>query len=148
MTPPILMPDRRFKELNFRSALVIEEVDLLRYRIVLLLRGQGWIVHGLKQAEQALPILAQIPYHLIVVDSELPGMSGVDFARILHTSREWRTIPLMIISSSLTEAFTTKAREFGAFIAGKSNLEADLSSILVGLSNGLPEGIQYNAGRS
>ncbi|MFY9983357.1 MAG: response regulator [Chthoniobacterales bacterium] len=146
MTPPILMRDRKFEELNFRSALVIEEADLLRYRIILLLRRQGWIVHGVKQAEQALPILTQIPYHLIVVDSELPGMSGIDFVRILHTSREWRTIPLMIITSSLTEAFATKVREFDAFLAGKSNWEADLSSILVGLSNGLPEGIQYTQG--
>lgn len=140
------MRDRKFEELNFRSALVIEEADLLRYRIILLLRRQGWIVHGVKQAEQALPILTQIPYHLIVVDSELPGMSGIDFVRILHTSREWRTIPLMIITSSLTEAFATKVREFDAFLAGKSNWEADLSSILVGLSNGLPEGIQYTQG--
>ena len=142
------MTDRKFEELNFRSALVIEEADSLRYRIVLLLRRQGWIAHGVKQAEQALPVLTQIPYHLIVVDSELPGMSGIDFARILHTSREWRTIPLMIITSSLTEALAVKAREFGAFLAEKSDWEADLSSILVGLSNGLPEGISVHTGLS
>jgi hypothetical protein len=59
----------KFKELSFRSALVIEEVDALRCRIVHLLRRRGWIVHGLRQAEQTLPILTQKPYHLIVIDS-------------------------------------------------------------------------------
>jgi AmiR/NasT family two-component response regulator len=31
----------------------------------------------------------------VVIDSELPGIAGIDFVRILHNSREWRTIQLV-----------------------------------------------------
>jgi CheY-like chemotaxis protein len=67
------------KQLNFRNALVIEEAEVFRSGIVQFLRKEGWIVHGVRRAEQALPLLAHIPYHLIVIDSELPGITGIDF---------------------------------------------------------------------
>jgi DNA-binding response OmpR family regulator len=41
---------------NVRSALVIEEEEALRSSIVGFLKYQGWQVHGLRRAEQALPI--------------------------------------------------------------------------------------------
>jgi hypothetical protein len=38
---------------NFRSALVIEEEYTLRSSMVRFLKDQGWLVHGLRRAEQA-----------------------------------------------------------------------------------------------
>src|SRR5260221_638926 len=76
---------------SFRSALVIEEEDALRSSIVQFLKVQGWLVHGMKRAEQALPILAHVLYELVVIDVELPGITGIAFVRILRNSREWRT---------------------------------------------------------
>jgi hypothetical protein len=53
------------KPLNFRYALVIEEIDSVRTSIVNVLRAQGWLVHGIPRAEQAFQILAHIPYNLV-----------------------------------------------------------------------------------
>jgi hypothetical protein len=47
----------------------------------------GWLVHGIRQAQQAFNILAHIPYELVIIDAELPGMSGIDFIRILLAER-------------------------------------------------------------
>jgi DNA-binding NtrC family response regulator len=118
------------KPLDFRYALVIEEMDSLRASIVNVLRAQGWLVHGIPRAEQGLHILAHIPYNLVVIDSELPGICGIDFVRILHNSREWRTIRLVIIASSQSADFATQAAECGAFLARKSSWKADLFSFL------------------
>src|SRR5271166_6179527 len=74
------------KPLNFRYALVIEETDSVRTSIVNVLRARGWLVHGIPLAEQAFNILAHIPYNLVVIDSELPGIGGIDFVRMLHNS--------------------------------------------------------------
>jgi DNA-binding response OmpR family regulator len=118
------------RQLNLRNALVIEGADAFRSGIVQLLRKEGWIVHEVRRAEQARPLLAQIPYHLIVIGLEPSGEAGMGFARTLRASTEWRTIPLVIIASSSTRAFATQAAEFDAFLALKSTWEEDLSSIL------------------
>ena len=118
------------KPLDFRYALVIEEMGSVRTSIVSVLRAQGWLVHGIPRAEQALNILAHIPYNLVVIDSELPGICGIDFGRILHNSREWRTIRLVIIANSQSADLATQAAECGAFLARKSRWKADLFSFL------------------
>ena len=82
------------------------------------------------RAEQAFHILAHIPYRLIVIDSELPGLCGIDFVRILHDSREWREIQLVVITSSQSVAFANQIAEYGAFMARKSRWQDDLFSFL------------------
>ena len=66
--------------LKFRFALVVDGADSLRNSVVKVLKAHNWFVRGILRAEQALSILAYIPYRLIVVDSELPGICGIDFA--------------------------------------------------------------------
>jgi DNA-binding response OmpR family regulator len=107
--------------LKFRFALVIEEADSLRMSLVKVLKAQGWYVHGIWRAEHAFHILAHIPYRLIVIDSELPGICGIDFVRILHNSREWRELQLVVITSSQSVAFANQVAECGAFMARKSS---------------------------
>src|SRR5260370_3902688 len=125
------METKMLKPLNFRYALVIEEMDSVRTSIVNVLRAQGWLVHGIPRAEQAFHILAHIPY-ILVIDSELPGIGGIDCVRILHNCREWRTIQLVIIASSRSVDFATQAAEYGAFLGRKSRWKDDLFSFLSG----------------
>ena len=133
------METKMLKPLNFRYALVIEEMDSVRTSIVNVLRAQGWLVHGVPRAEQAFHILAHIPYNLVVIDSELPGIAGIDFVRILHNSREWRTIQLVIFTSSRSVDFATQAAEYGAFLARKSRWKDDLFSFLSSYDEDLTE---------
>ena len=112
--------------LNFSFALVIEEAANFLDSVMALLRERGWLVHGISRAEEAFSILAHIPYDLIVLDSELPGICGIDFVRILQNSREWRTIQLVVITSSKSASFASQVEECGAFLARRSKWEDDL----------------------
>jgi DNA-binding NtrC family response regulator len=123
-------PQHRLVLLKFRFALVIEEADSLRMSLVNVLKAQGWYVHGIWLAERAFHILPHIPYSLIVINSDLPGISGIDFVRILHDSREWREIQLVVITSSQSVAFANEIAEYGAFMARKSRWQEDLFSFL------------------
>src|SRR6516164_4192999 len=98
MFPRLVHLDERLQsqQPNLPSALVIEGDEDFRFCVVEFLRRQGWIAHGVRRGEQALPILAHLPCHLIVVGSDLPGMPGIDCARILHTSRRWRASPFSL----------------------------------------------------
>jgi CheY-like chemotaxis protein len=123
-------PQHRLVPLKFRFALVIEEADYMRISLVNVLKARGWYVHGIRRAEQAVHILAHIPYGLIVIDSELPGLCAIDFVRILHDSGEWREIQLVVVTSSQDVAFTNQIAEHGAFLARKSRWQDDLFSFL------------------
>ena len=85
--------------LDFRRALVIEESIVLRSSIVQLLKKRGWIAHGIKVSDQALPLLKCIPYHLIVIDGSASNIAAINFARRLQDSEEWNKIPLVIIDA-------------------------------------------------
>jgi DNA-binding response OmpR family regulator len=130
-------PQEHLRRLDFRCALVIEEVDTLRISVTELLRKQGWLAHPIKQAEQAFKILAYIPYKLIVIDSELPGICGMDFVRILNDSREWGAIQLVVITRTQSADFATEVAECGAFLARASRWEEDLCRFLSAYSEDL-----------
>jgi len=123
-------PQHHFARQKFRFALVVEECHSFRNAVVNVLKTQDWFVHGILRAEQALHILAYIPYRLIVIDSELPGISGIDFVRILHNSREWQTIQLVVMTSSQNVNLATELAECGAFLVRKSTWKDDLFSSL------------------
>lgn len=123
----------QLKQETFRTALVIEEAGIFSSGIVRFLRKEGWMVHAVRRAQQALPLLVYIPYQLIVIDYQMPGLNGIDFARLLHRSRGWRRTPLVVITNSLTAALASQAEESGALLARRSTWAEDLSSILARL---------------
>jgi DNA-binding response OmpR family regulator len=119
---------------NFRTALVIVDDYGLRKSVVQHLKNEGWIVHGITKAEHALPILAHIPYELIIIDCELPGIDGKDFVRLLHNAREWRAIHLVALTSCISAPLATELAHCGAFPARKEAWSDDLSTFLAYLA--------------
>ena len=130
------MINLRFDRLNFRSALVIEDSTLLRGLLVDYLKKRGWIAHGTKRVEQALPLLKCIPYHLaIVADSNLSEGSAINFAHMLRDSDQWSTIPLVLITDSASATLVPDRDAVGAYEARRSAWTADLTNILAALES-------------
>jgi len=121
--------------LDFHCALVIEEDEELRGALVRLLRERGWLVHATRRAEQAVPVLGRIPYHLIITDAELPGLSGIEFVRMLHHSREWSSIPVIVMANTRSH----QAIELGACVIRKAAWFNELAKALAGIE-GQPRG--------
>ena len=117
---------------GFSFALVVDEVANFRNSVMALLRQRGWLVHGTNGAEEALRLLAHIPYSLIVLDSELPGMGGIDLVRMLETSRAWPATRVVVMSSSSSPSLQSQVGDCGAFLASKSSWEVDLFEFLAG----------------
>lgn len=119
--------------LDFRSALVIEESSVLRGSIVGVLKKRGWIAHGIRAAGQALPLLKCIPYHLIVIDGSASNIAAINFVRTLRSSKEWKKIPLVIITDSPNESLASNLKEVGVHSAKRSTWLSDLTKILAEL---------------
>jgi len=119
------------------------EGDVLALRRSLKRAGAEAEVTAVARAEQALEILAEAsPYHygLILVDINLPGMSGLDLLRALKTESYQAEAPLFVLSSSLRDDDVGLAYAGGAdgFLAKPGDAEgyAGLARFLVDIWNG------------
>ena len=132
----MLNSQNQLRRLNFRCALVIVEEYDLRIFITQVLRKRGWLVHGIREREQALSLLAHIPYELVIIDCEVREMSGIDYMRRLRNARKWLTIKLVFITSSQNIGFVGDVVERGVFLARKSRWEDDLCGYLSAYDEG------------
>jgi DNA-binding response OmpR family regulator len=121
---------KQLMRLNFRCALVIVATDDLRMFIVELLREQGWLAHGIRQAEQAFKLLAHIPYELIVIDSDVAETSGTDNVRSLQSAREWLKVKLVFITNSRSTGCAAEITDRGAFPTREPKWKDDLCRFL------------------
>jgi len=132
----MLNSQNQLRRLNFRCALVIVEEYDLRSFIIQLLRKRGWLVHGIRQREQALSLLAHIPYELVIMDCEVSEMTRIDYMRRMQNAGKWLTIKLVFITSSQSTGFAGDLPERGVFLARKSRWEDDLCGYLSAYDGG------------
>ncbi len=78
--------------------LVIEDRPYLRQALVTLLEGCGYRAVGFASAAEALGRLPELAPRLVLLDMQLPGMSGREFLQRLRASARWDHVPVLIVS--------------------------------------------------
>jgi two-component system chemotaxis response regulator CheY len=51
---------------------------------------------------------------LLVLDINMPEVSGLDFLEFLRRRREWKELPIMMLSSEAADSTVDKALQLGA----------------------------------
>ena len=64
--------------------LVVDDDTRLRNLLERFLREQGFMVSGAKNADDAVQMLNQYKFDLLVVDVMMPGISGIEFLKNLR----------------------------------------------------------------
>lgn len=95
-----------------RVVVLVEDDDGLRHALDRMLRAAGFEVLNFGNAEDALVACGQHSVHCLVVDLNLPAMSGVDLIDQLQ-SVGIRT-PVIIISAQDSERVRANAMQRGA----------------------------------
>lgn len=98
---------------RLRVLLIDDEPDLQR-AVGDFLRGQSYIVTCAKSAEEALEILEHTTPDIVLLDLNLPQMSGFELCKSLkeHTVRQ--KVPVVILSSRAAETDKVMGLELGA----------------------------------
>ena len=118
MSTTSLIPTEPTKtRIDLSFALVVGQIGSFRNLVMTLLRERGWLVHGTDLLKKALRLLAHIFYNLIVLDSKLPGMGGIDFDRILQSFITWLEIRVVVITSSSSPSLQSQVGECDVFVA-------------------------------
>lgn len=96
------------------SILVVDDSAFFRNMLRPLLAAAGYDVTTAASAEEALRLreVGQ-SYDLILSDVEMPGLSGVDFARMVKTGGDWAEIPMIALSSLASDGAQSRGLEAG-----------------------------------
>lgn len=94
------------------GVLVIEDDPDLQWRLARMLTVQGNRVVGTSSGDGALALISQWPVDLILVDEDLPGMSGLEVARRIGETHPG--VPVVLMTGDSSEETQTAARIAGA----------------------------------
>ncbi len=84
------------------TVLHIDDDELSRYIVARVLQKSGFAVTAAKSGEEGLQSLADCPPDLIILDVQLPGMSGFEVCRQIKANPVTATIPILHLSAHFT----------------------------------------------
>lgn len=101
------------------TAIVIDDSRAIRMILSRTLSGFGFHVRDAANALEALGLLVLEPelYSLLLVDWNMPGLSGVDFIRFVRSRAEFTHLKILMVTTEtnmemMTEALTAGADEY------------------------------------
>ncbi len=99
-----------------RVLIVDDDPDLQRV-VSRVLSGNGFTVSAVSSAEEAFDHLRGEAADLLVVDWNLPGMTGIEFCKRLKAQQSWARLPVLFLtahssSRDIVEAFDAGADDF------------------------------------
>lgn len=104
---------------NFDGAvtMVIDDSEFARELTIQALAGFGLKVrYSCSSAAEAIKLLKEVPIDLILVDSDMPGMSGYEFVRWLRRSglEPNAYAPVVMTAAHVRRSKVTESRDCGA----------------------------------
>ncbi len=88
------------------SILVVEDDDSVRKSLLRTLSARGFTATGARNGKEALLRAAADPPDVIIMDLQLPVMSGSDAARALRQHPALASVPIIALSATLEDATT------------------------------------------
>jgi len=93
--------------------LVVDDNEQNIKLISFLLLAAGFKVHSAGNAEEALEVLTTLSPQLLLLDLQMPGMSGIELAQQLKAEPGTRDIPIVLLTASAMKGEEQRARDAG-----------------------------------
>lgn len=115
--------------------LVVDDDSDLRGLLSVMLESVGLRVAAVESAEEALSCMDREPVSLLVLDWNLPGMTGIDLCRVLRRQTLSMRIPVLFLTAhaepaDVAEAFASGADDYVAKPFRAPELKARIWSLL------------------
>jgi two-component system phosphate regulon response regulator PhoB len=94
--------------------LVVDDDPGVQNVLCCLLRASGFGVQAVASAEEAFDKLREEPADVLVLDWNLPGMSGVEFCKRLRKDRTLGRLPVLFVTAHTSAGDVVQAFEAGA----------------------------------
>lgn len=67
-----------------------------------------------QSGDAALALVAKTPFDLILLDNNMPGLTGMEVCRQLKADPKWWAIPIVFITANGSHPFRAEAQRLGA----------------------------------
>ena len=92
--------------------LVVDDDKNMRLSLQTVLQGENYSARTVESAEEALNLLAQEEFFMVITDARLGGMSGYEFLAKLHN--QWPDLPALMLTAYATPKLAVEAIKAGA----------------------------------
>ncbi len=93
--------------------LVVDDEKNMRLSLKTVLTDEGFAVNAVESAEEALTVLNQEDFLMVITDARLGGMSGYELIGKVHA--RWPDLPILMITAYATPKLAVEAIKAGAF---------------------------------
>jgi two-component system chemotaxis sensor kinase CheA len=107
-------PKQLYSKRSARKVLLIDDSAFFRNMLAPVLKAAGYDVTTAAGGEEAIALLHKgRHFDVILTDIDMPGMDGFDFAQQLHNDPQTAKIPVIGLSSMISQDFIERGREVG-----------------------------------
>lgn len=97
-----------------KTIMTVDDAVTMRKLIALTLKGAGHSVVEAEDGQSALASLTQKQVDLIISDVNMPGINGVDLTRRLRQLPQYKTTPILIVTTESDAKVRNEAKAAGA----------------------------------
>jgi DNA-binding response OmpR family regulator len=96
------------------KVLVVDDDPAIRELVGQILKKAGFTVHAVESAEEGLEDLRRTLYDVIILDLNLPGLSGMKMCELLKQDPATASLPVIMLTSHSAERMKVQGLETGA----------------------------------
>ena len=95
------------------KVMVVDDSVSVRQSVSRLIKSKGWNSSLATDGVDAVEKIDGIKPDLIVLDIEMPRMNGFEFMAVLKSSDQYKDVPVIMLTSRISEKHRLKAEELG-----------------------------------
>src|SRR5207247_11457482 len=99
-------------KMNLPPLLVVDDEKNMRLSLETILSDEGYQFRAAESAEDALRLLNQEQFFMVITDARLSGMSGYGFLGQMR--QHWPNVPILMITAYATPKLAVEAIKAGA----------------------------------
>lgn len=97
-----------------QSILAVDDSASMRQMLSVLLRGAGYEVVVAADGLDAMEKARGRSVDVVLTDHNMPGMDGLALTRALRAQPQWRSVPVLILTTERGDEMKREARAAGA----------------------------------
>ncbi len=97
-----------------QKIMVVDDSETIRRFLMYALRARGLQVVTAEDGQEALETLADTPVDLVITDLNMPKLDGFGLVRALRRDGDYRSLPVIILSSLSSREDIDRGMDLGA----------------------------------
>ena len=86
-----------------KNVLVVDDEDLIRQIISIILKSEGYKVITAVSGHDALSKMSDKRFGLVITDLRMPGMNGIEFIKKLRSEAAYKCVPIIMLTSEFSD---------------------------------------------